>query len=449
MLLSLYVISSGRLHLLNGGSASSATVTTYYDQRQLLKTLDPKSIELKVDPTQPVTLPAVKEELCTARVSDGTIVTESVIDNDGNLVLALPKDYETTATVECTEYVRLESPPSEASKTLGTYIKMASMPVRHVPPSPEKCNPMNFRPGYFDLRTDSWHDHCTGRTSANRNPTLPLSKETCPILRNRQEDIWVHFVGDSVMHAWFNDGVLRGSTIDRPTHSYWKTGIWRGRSDSRQIPFAKAEDSDSRIWVTFRYDGTTSDGLTSRFFNRWAHTWGDFLKVRGEGQNTAKDPDFFEDKVPDFIFWGPGYHSSVMNSERFGAMVHNMLTLLEENARTVDPPAMPKIFLMLNVMPATWKIPSSYNFDKKYRTLLNEYRKNLAMIDAAKKHSQGVVDVFSIELPFNGKQGEETAHRDAVHLWGHMSDEIHSAAANLIIDTICFSGDLPQDATPQ
>ena len=68
-----------------------------------------------------------------------------------------------------------------------------------------------------------------------------------------------------------------------------------------------------------------------------------------------------------------------------------------------------------------------------FRTLLNEYRKNLAIINTAKKFDfvKSVVDVFSIELPFNAK-----AHMDAVHIG---DNRILRIIANFIADTFCWS----------
>jgi len=88
-----------------------------------------------------------------------------------------------------------------------------------------------------------------------------------------------------------------------------------------------------------------------------------------------------------------------------------------------------------------------------YHTLLNEHRKNLAIFDAAKKHShqnkvggddmgpgfvKSVVGLFSIEIAFNSHEGH-TVHGDAVHL-GVSNDGNHvlKAVMNRFIDTICY-----------
>ena len=48
-------------------------------------------------------------------------------------------------------------------------------------------------------------------------------------------------------------------------------------------------------------------------------------------------------------------------------------------------------------------IRGKYSGDRQYRTMLNEYRKNLAVIAVAKKYDfvKSVLDAFSIELTFH------------------------------------------------
>jgi len=97
---------------------------------------------------------------------------------------------------------------------------------------------------------------------------------------------------------------------------------------------------------------------------------------------------------------------------------------------------MPQMHLMLNMMPAPWKIPDHHASDRTFRTLLNEYQKNLAIINAAQKFGfiQSVLDIFSIELPFNGYPGGRSAHSDAVHI----SDKrVLRITSDLILDTLC------------
>ena len=89
-------------------------------------------------------------------------------------------------------------------------------------------------------------------------------------------------------------------------------------------------------------------------------------------------------------------------------------------------------------MPAPWMIPDNYvRADRRHRTLLNEYRKNLAIIDMAKKHDsvKSIVDLFSVELPFNGMPGH-TAHNDAVHVF---DPTILRITGVRVIDSLCNS----------
>ena len=99
--------------------------------------------------------------------------------------------------------------------------------------------------------------------------------------------------------------------------------------------------------------------------------------------------------------------------------------------------------ISLNIMPAPWLISNEYSWDRQYRTLSNEYKKNLAIIESAKKHDfvRSVVDLFSIELPFNGKPGSASAHNDAVHVSPKSSigSKVLSAAGDHIIETLCNS----------
>ena len=125
-------------------------------------------------------------------------------------------------------------------------------------------------------------------------------------------------------------------------------------------------------------------------------------------------------------------------------LVDNMLFRLEEKTRDIKPPVMPQMHLMLKIM-STWELLKHYDFGKEYRTLLNEHRKNLAIIEAAKIHAgggfiRGILEVFSCELLSNGRKGKDTVHIDANHLGrDHNAQVIFRAADNRIIDTMCYS----------
>ena len=105
-----------------------------------------------------------------------------------------------------------------------------------------------------------------------------------------------------------------------------------------------------------------------------------------------------------------------MNASAYGDSIDRILDRWQD---VIDGP-MPQMHLMLNIVPAPWLISNEYKYswDRQYRTLSNEYKKNLATIESAKKHDfvRSVVDLFSIELPFNGKPGSASAHNDAVHV---------------------------------
>jgi len=96
---------------------------------------------------------------------------------------------------------------------------------------------------------------------------------------------------------------------------------------------------------------------------------------------------------------------------------------------------MPALHLMLNMMPAPWMIPDKFADDRPHRTLLNEYRKNLAIVAVAARFDavRSVVDGFSLELPFNGFF-RHTAHKDAVHIG---DERVLRLAGDRILDTLC------------
>ena len=79
-----------------------------------------------------------------------------------------------------------------------------------------------------------------------------------------------------------------------------------------------------------------------------------------------------------------------------------------------------------------------YNFlyanDRRLRTQLNEYRKNLAIIETVQQRDsvRSVLDFFSSELIFN-----DDAHHDAVHLGGALGRRLNTINDALIIDAVC------------
>merc|ERR1719254_130419 len=108
---------------------------------------------------------------------------------------------------------------------------------------------------------------------------------------------------------------------------------------------------------------------------------------------------------------------------------------------------MPPVHLLLNMMPAPWLLNKKNDKEQPYRTELNEYRKNLAIIATAREFDfvRSVVDAFSVELPFNGVSGVysskkdktvSTAHKDAVHIgdW-----RIFRVIGEIVLDRLCNS----------
>ena len=54
------------------------------------------------------------------------------------------------------------------------------------------------------------------------------------------------------------------------------------------------------------------------------YTWGDFVEQRGEGPR-ADDLRFPADRVPDVVFFSPGYHASMLKSTAYGDMTERIL----------------------------------------------------------------------------------------------------------------------------
>ena len=71
----------------------------------------------------------------------------------------------------------------------------------------------------------------------------------------------------------------------------------------------------------------------------------------------------------------------------------------------------------------TYLIPEKYSGDRHYRTMVNEYRKNLAVVAVARKYDfvKSILDAFLIELTFHEKTSQQNhkwydVHRDAGEL---------------------------------
>ena len=380
--------------------------------------------------------------ICIANVDDGRIATASVMDENGNVELALPMNYETTYTLECIGSNQ-ETGIEEVlpTSTIGT-ISGAVLP----PPSASNCDRKNFQPGYYDQSTNVWHDHCTGHQTSIASASLTgqtekeiFSKEQCPLVAaNGKKDVWVSIIGDSVTRQVWIEGMRENGIRLRPHEDHWSPSPPRewhnGRMPEGQIPldFSLYKLGDSNIWISY-----TLDYLTNHKTMNWEipYTWGDFMMLRGEGP-TDQDPTWPVKRTPDMVFLSPGYHASPLDEFKYGEGVEKILTSWQHKMDKLSL-SMPQIHLVLNMMPAPWLIPDKYEWDKSLRTRARTYKKNLAIIETAKQFAfvDSVVDFFSIELPFNGYKGN-TSHKDAVHFGDKRMLKI---IADRVIYNICHS----------
>ena len=164
--------------------------------------------------------------------------------------------------------------------------------------------------------------------------------------------------------------------------------------------------------------------------------WGDFLNQRGEGPR-EDDPPFLWGRTPDVVFYGPGYHAAALDAGEYGAALLGALLPWQQDIRTRGAPV-PRVHLLLNVMPAPWLLSRRHQEDRLHRTQLNEYRKNLAILAAARELDfvVSVVDLFSAELPFHGEEGGKTAHGGAVHIqdW-----RVWHIIGDIVLNRLCHS----------
>ncbi len=300
------------------------------------------------------------------------------------------------------------------------------------------CNYMTFQPGYWVSRIPgtkdlTWHDHCTGRQwnakrSTQKMDTV-LANDNCPV-KSQSRDIWVSFFGDSVTRDLLGHFWEKGSNNSYPSNvKEWKT---KNNTQAPDMLLARfGSESEGRIWLSYKFHFMTKETQELAI----GYSWQEFLRGRGEGPRDD-DPYWQSDRVPDVVFYSPGYHASSLNSSAFGGALEGILRKWEQWNRENNA-TMPRMHLMLNMMPAPWLIPEKYSEDRQFRTLLNEYRKNLAIIDIANKFGfiQSAVDFFSMELPFNGHNGALSAHRDAVHITG--THPVIRIQQDLILNSLC------------
>ena len=363
-----------------------------------------------------------EDRICIAVVDDASVLSVAVIHESGHLDVALPEGHKTSAAVPCTRYAdHPNGPASEEYKTALIHKQLYH------------CDTKSFRPGYYNKQLLTWHDACTGMATktTGRSPYAGkalLSADACPI-SDQRKDLWVSFVGDSVHRRFFLSlGRRAGNQMSFSTRFRWRSG----RNEKNPDFFLyRIGWFGHRVWLSFTYNYLAPSSLSDAW--QLPYTWGDFVRERKSGPHRS-DPLWTDEKVPDIVFYSPGYHASKLNATVYGTGLEGVLNTWQETIEGLGA-TMPVMHLMLNMMPAPWLIPQENTWDRDYRTLLNEYRKNLAIITVAKKFDfvLSVVDVFSIELPFNGHPGL-TAHQSAVRV----SDKrVLRIAGDRILDTLC------------
>ena len=382
--------------------------------------------------------------------------------------LALPPHYETEMNVNCTKTNQVTGVVT-TDTTNSNYIinRQVKGGVRAIDLDEFDCNTKSFQPGYYNHETNTWHDRCNGLQIDTNFRNVPSSTMftpiqsygPCPLLDHREDDIWVSIIGDSVTRMILLNG-LKWSHIEYKTWDPY--GVLGFGNAETFIMAAVPTTTNQRIWFTFTFEFmTTKEGQIivkdppDHLVVDMPHTWGDFVTLRGQGIDT-NDPGFPMEKVPDTVIFNPGYHASDMNAEEFGVHLNDVLlqwqqTMIERNLQ------IPPIHITLNMLPAPWMIPDKYADDRARRTELNEYRKNLAIIEVVQQHDfiTSVLDFFSPELLFNGHEGDTiqtsktyhealpgrlSAHKDAVHLGGEWGLRVMIVAGRLMVNAMCNSG---------
>jgi len=420
--------------------------------------------------------------LCVAVVKDERIVSAAIVDDAGRFDLSLPRDYPAdgaAATVECTRYAPAKG-GGERATVAATDATTAAVPRRgeeggrllrreyatlgggNGTASADCRDPLSFQPGHLDRAPGDgggarWVDRCTG-------PKLTRDVRSgagCPVAASPGRSTWALIVGDSVTRGFVITGFKHhlgvGTRGRRDLRSWVSDRVTSKKKlpDSVLAPLT-AKGAPGDVWLSYTYNflRPTRNATEEPLRFDVPLTWGDFVRQRGEGPR-AKDPPYADDRTPDLVFFSPGYHASKLSADEYGAALDRTLTSWGEKARAIAGPgaALPQMHLLLNYLPAPWKIPAKHKDDVPYRTLLNEYRKNLAILDVAKKHAEGgregkgggfevrsVVDVFSVELAFNGHKGGPTAHGDAVHITPGNPGASHviRAVMDKIVDTVCY-----------
>jgi hypothetical protein len=459
----------------------SSPSSTYYkrqlrgveDEEDRLALVKIKSTLSSMEKKKKNDTPALVSKLVTPKESISKVLC----------IASFPKDNEQNITAASVihrgEYVNLALPPSNQSTKLdvectktdpqtGTVTRVSTdtvdSPIFKGDDDDEDgksllCDHKSFQPGYYDHTKQEWHDVC-GRTVRDSNSNLfdilinKWNSGSCPTLSNKQgsdvttsdtnqegdrDDIWISVMGDSVTRSIFinnlslTDGMLSYRTWDpREQPSPSTDMIYHMHRLAKNIKFIQASlvlSPQQTVHFTYAFKHVLSI--------QEPHTWEDWISIRKEGLH-EDDPNFSRDRLPDVVVYSPGYHSSHLSADEFGTTLDGVLSKFElafnGNSQDAPAPQVP-VHVMLNMMPDPSKIPDRFADDRSRRTQLNEYRKNLAIIDTVSKYSvvTSVLDFFSPELPFNDK-----AHSDAVHLsGGGLGRRLNTINGALIIDAVC------------
>jgi len=401
----------------------------------------------------------IGNELCISSVRNGNISTASVIGEDGRYVnLALPTSHSTEMNIECTTTNQKTGEVTTVhSENDGVAGKITSRRLM----VNNGCAQKSFQPGWYDHTTNFWHDSC-GRsidTTSYQEYTIfdmileKYTSNSCPNLSQREGDIWISLIGDSVNRGIFLNGVLQFKELKEKyaemltTYQTWDAygGIapitLEENNFGNHMPFILAGLKVSpslTVWITYTFtylNPSSADGLEAKV----PSTWHDFMQLRGEGPR-EDDPSFSLETVPGQIVFNPGYHSSHVNANQFGYNVNKVMNHF--SAKQEETGVHTPVHVTLNVVPEPALIPDKHALDRPKRTVLNEYRKNLSIIRSVQRYDfvNSILDFFSPELIFN-----DVAHRDAVHLGKEMGQRVNVIAGALIVDAVCNSEEKKAD----
>lgn len=250
-----------------------------------------------------------------------------------------------------------------------------------------------------------WTSACTGIAGTSARQRVSVLASTVKL-----RPTWFQVAGDSVIRDTF---FLFCMQLNMHRVQKWQTG--------RNSAFPDfAECSNNVSVATFQWYaplGAVSEAndlaVTSlsgfrNLFAEWPDTNGSWTKAfDSDAAGWAAD----DDRRPNATFFTLGYHQSHTSSE-------NLLKYLASALAALDTTPRPVAYL-LNVAANTSLVPASYEDDVAARSLPRAAAQNEALLSALRRRKRAggatvrVVDMFSIELPWN-----ELAHRDAVHLGG-------------------------------